>query len=201
MRVVDFCQLKCFFVGNSQVRTGTDLVQVLYYLYQLSVILVAEERNHGNPVGQMEGKGAHVIVDEEDFCEVEALENSQVLNAKALLLQESCVLLIKSVLNQLASGVQVVYYRVCIPIDRGGEDCNFIPQICLPQAIECKWSYRKAVFPPDPTFLLEINPHLWLEVIEAYGFFALVQVFPLDEAVDESLVEVEDDEFCRSRVS
>ena len=113
-------------ISKMLVDDGADVVdmaefkketgQVLEFLVGLAVV----ERDDGDPVRQLQGKGVHRVVYQHHFFEA-SVQDSQVFHVDTLLCFEA-VIAEESVGDVLALGVKQVYHFVRVAFVRGSED-------------------------------------------------------------------------------
>jgi hypothetical protein len=63
-----------------------DTPDVSYDFSHLRILFVAEERHYWNAISQMKSERIHVIIHNKDIFQVNAFENSEILNINLLIL-------------------------------------------------------------------------------------------------------------------
>ena len=94
----------------------------------------------------MEGEGIYEVVADQQVVYSHSLKYSKVFNEHLLMLQEGAVLPVVPVLHQLARWIQVVNYRVRVPIKPCRVHSYFEVFVSLLKALNSKWSCREPCF-------------------------------------------------------
>jgi hypothetical protein len=95
---------------------------------QLAVLLAPVKIDHWDAIGQISSKRIYVVVNKQNFCQVQALKNSQVLHIERFLPMShfAAVLTEIPVLNESASWVKLVDDWVRVPVVTSCEHSHFV---------------------------------------------------------------------------
>ena len=78
------------------------LIKIVDYLLEFKIVISSKKGNDRYPIIEMKSKGVDIVVDNGDVFEVDALEDPQIFDVKALFRQESAVLTKVSMLDQFS---------------------------------------------------------------------------------------------------